>query len=450
MIGGLFNEEIQREYDSILINLVRSALGTTTTHTIAYKSKEEFKTHHTHEKITEDLLRSAKSKFLKFGTKKFTNVLIWDMDDFSELGYKATIEQMHDHFYNLTGIEPSWTLKTDKGYHIAVVLDHGVFLTNQDGKSATQISKALIKLKRTITELIGADPNGSNRLIGIWRNPFTHDHYFSAKRYSANELLEIMDIQIEKPKRIQRVQGSLDLNNRKLKIKTNTKIAKTLQAGYYVGNRNHYIFSYGYKIKFENREISDEILLQMMQSENEKHGTGLTSKEVSDIWVSVLNLSKTMYSPNQAISKRGKLSDEMYKLGIHGVYNRRVYAALVTSKNRTKKTLKQIISTGVDLLEQGKRFDTKLISSMIEKHTKTVKRYEKTYNLKAMIFRLWHEKMAKRANSPKTTQKIDIRPFVLNQLLHELYAEIDRKFSELVRKNCYLDIKVGENIGKVA
>jgi len=450
MIGGLFNEEMQREYDNILFNLVRSALGTTTTHTIGYKSKEEFKTHHTYEQITEDLLRSA--KFLKFGTKKFTNVLIWDMDDFSELGYKPDLEQMHDHFYNLTGIEPSWTLATDKGYHIAVVLDHGVFLINQDGKTTTQTSKALIKLKRTITEMIGADANGSNRLVGIWRNPVTHDHYFSAKRYSIDELLEIMDIEIEKPKRIQRVQGSLDLNNRKLKIKTNTKIAKTLQAGYYVGNRNHYIFSYGYKIKFENRKIGDEILLDMMQSENEKHGTGLTSKEVSDIWASVLKLSETMYSPNQTISKRGKLSDEMHKLGIHGVYNRRVYAALMTSKNRAKKTLKAIISTGVDLLEQGKQFDTKLISSMIEKHNRTVKRYEKSYNLRAMIFKLWYEKMAKAklANPTNLKQKIDIRPYVINELLDDLYHEIDRKFSELIGKNCYTNIGIGRNMENVA
>lgn len=448
MIGGLFNEEMQREYDSILFNLVRSALGNTTTHTIGYMTKEDFKSHHTIEPITEDLLRSA--KFLKFGTKNFTNVLIWDIDHFDEIGYMPTIEQMHNHFYNIAGIEPSWTLKTDKGYHIAVILDHGVFLTNQDGQTATQIAKALIKLKRTITEMIGADANGSNRLTGIWRNPATHDHYFSAKRYSPNELLEIMDIEIEKPKKIQRVQGSLDLNNRKLKIKASTQIAKTLQAGYYIGNRNHYIFSYGYRIKFENRKINDENLLQMMQSENQKHGSGLTSKEISDIWSSVLKLSETMYSPNQEISKRGKLSDEMWAKGVHGVYQRRVYAALSTSKNRAKQTLKQIISAGIDLLEQGKQFDTKLISSMIHKHNKTVKKYEKSYDLKIMIFKLWHEKIMKRANSAKTAQKIDIRPFVLNQLLHELYDEIDRKFSELVGKNCYINIGIGRNMENVA
>jgi hypothetical protein len=446
VIAGLFSDKFQKEYDNTLLDTIYSAIGST--HTLFYNNKEDFATNHTYQKVIEERVRSA--KFIKYGNQQFTNVLIWDMDDFSELGYFPTIVQMHDHFYNLTGIEPTWTLSTDKGYHIAVVLDHGIFLTNQDGKSATQISKALIRLKRTITELIGADTNGSNRLTGIWRNPFTHDRYITGKLHDIDELLEIMDIQIEKPKKIQRVQGSLDLQSPKLKIKTTTKIAKSLQAGYYIGNRNHYIFSYGYKIKFESREINDNTLLDMMQSENSKHGAGLTLKEVSDIWASVLKLSETMYSPNQAISKRGKLSDEMWELKIHGLSNRRAYAGLITSRDRAKKTLKTIISTGVDLLEQGKQFNTKLIASMIEKHSKTVKRYEKTYNLKAMIFKLWHEKVMKRASSPKPTQKIDIRPFVLNQLLHDLYAEIDRKFSELVRRDCYLSIGMVENMGNVA
>lgn len=435
---GLFSPN-KAEHTSILLDLVKSALGST--YTIGYENKSDFTTHHTYEKIDSDFLYS--SNFLKFGTKKFTNVLIWDIDTFEDLGYKPSLINMHNEFYNITGIEPSWTCETSQGYHIALVLNKGAYLTHQDNITPTIQSKAIVKLKRIITELIKADCNGSNRITGIWRNPLTHKNYTTAKKYTLNELLEITGIDL--PVKKSRVkQGTLDIqNNISLKIKATSKIAKTLEKGYQEGNRNNYIFAYGYKIKFENREIHDNILLQMMQTENNKHGTGLTEKEVQNIHTSILKLSDTMFLPNSTKTKRGKLSNDMWKLDIHGTSNRRAYAGLTTSRERTKKTLKEIIATGVDLLDQGKSFDTKLISSIIEKHIKTVKRYEKGYNLKAMIFNLWHKKMLKLVSSTTLKQKIDIRPFVLKELYKEISEKIDGIFYSLVLKYCYLGFGTG-------
>ena len=87
-------------------------------------TKEEFSTNFTFQE-THKIIDTA--NFLRYNTIKFTNILIFDLDHFPGFQSKPTLKMIHDHFYNLTGFEPSWTLQTERGYHIALILSEGIF-----------------------------------------------------------------------------------------------------------------------------------------------------------------------------------------------------------------------------------------------------------------------------------------------------------------------------------
>jgi len=385
-------------------------------HTKAFLSKENFNTHFTYEP-THTVIDSA--IFLRFNTKKFTNILIFDIDTFPSFDFKPSLAMMHKHFYNLTGFEPTWTLSTDRGYHIALILDQGIFNTYKNNKTLTNQYKALIQLKQTISSLIDADENASNRTVGIWRNPLTHKHIFTGKTYTFEDLLFEMDIPLKK-ERPKFTTGQLLSNNTRLTMKKNphNKILAAIEEGFYVGNRNKYLFAYGYKLLFENRDIKNS-LESLIQQENLSYDEPLTSYEVKMITASILKLLPTMYT-STTMKQRGKLSNLMWKLNIHGTSQRRAFAGWHTSKERRTSTLKQITQSMIEAFNKGKTLSTSQIANCIGKSKKTIQRYEQNYNLKSFVFLLWHKAQAKKVASTKNLHKIDIRPFVQEEVLRLL------------------------------
>jgi DNA-binding XRE family transcriptional regulator len=146
-----------------------------------------------------------------------------------------------------------------------------------------------------------------------------------------------------------------------------------------------------------------------------------------------------MYQKQIFKTKRGKLSDLMWKLNIHGISTRRAFAGWHTSKERRKKTLTKIIETMLNNfqnnqnpnqkeLAQSIECSTKTIeryelAQSIECSTKTIERYENDYNLKSIVFLQWHK--ANKANTlqeKNNAKKIDIRPFVQTKLLESLQS----------------------------
>jgi len=403
------------------VSLKETLLKNLPAHTKAFSSKDEFSTIHDYQP-TEQIIDTA--RFIRYNTKKFTNFLIFDIDAFPSFDFKPSLTAMHDHFYNLTGFEPSWTLETEKGFHIGLVLNKGIFNTWKDGKTPTAQYHALINLKKSISSLIDADHNASNRSYGIWRNPLTHKHIFTGKVYNFEELLEEFDIPLQKPKPKLRT-GQLISNQANLTMRKDgdNKILAALEKGFYVGNRNNYLFAYGYKKLFENKSL-EASLEQLILAENNRYNDPLTNKEVSDITSSILKLLPTMYSSN-TMKRRGKLSNLMWKLNIHGTSQRRAFAGWHTAKERHNKTLEKITKTLLDTFEKGKTPTPSYIAKEIGTSEKTVKRYNRKYNLKALVFSLWHQKILKRANSEKPPHKIDIRPFVQTEVM----AKLKRVFS---------------------
>jgi hypothetical protein len=237
----------------------------------------------------------------------------------------------------MTGFEPSWTVQTDKGYHIALILEEKVFKTWQNNHTQTPNYQALIQLKKEISSLIEADFAASNRSYGIWRNPLTHKHIFTNKTHHLSDLLEEFDITPPKPKSILHTR-SLISNEASLKMQENknNKILETIKKGFYIGNRNHYIFAFGYKLLFENRTLK-ESLETLLQKENTQHKNPPTENEIKNITKSILKLSSTMYQKQSFKTKRGKLSDLMWKLNIHGISTRRAFAGWHRQKREEKE-----------------------------------------------------------------------------------------------------------------
>ena len=136
-----------------------------------------------------------------------------------------------------------------------------MFNTWQDNKTPTPNYQALLQLKRDISTLIEADFSASNRSYGIWRNPLTHKHIFTNIRHKFEDLLDEFDISPQKPKPFLHnrtlISNDIALKMQDKKDKEN-KILSAIQKGFYIGNRNHYIFAYGYKLLFENRKLQDK------------------------------------------------------------------------------------------------------------------------------------------------------------------------------------------------
>ena len=425
-------------------NLKQTLLDHLPSHTKGFFSKEGFSTNFTFEE-THTIIDTA--NFLRYNTKKFTNILIFDLDHFPNFQSKPTLKIIHDHFYNLTGFEPSWTLQTDRGYHIALILSEGIFNTWKNNTTQTNDYKTVIELKRQISLLLDADNNASNKTCAIWRNPLTHKHIFTGKKYALTELLSEFNISIKKKKPI---TGQLISNEKtvkmKMKMQDNNKILNMINDGFYIGNRNKYLFAYGYKKLFENRDLFNS-LENILLAENNNHPNPLTQNEVSAITNSILKLSESMYQSYTMI-ERGKLSDLMWKLNIHGISKRRAFAGWTTSKERREKTLSAITDVLVEQFQNGKLdYSNTALAKDINRSVKTVQRYKQAYNIKGLIFKLWCKANAKLAASAENLKnQIDIRPFVHRDAMKEfkyLFFPFSPTISVLdldaARKKAYLE-----------
>ena len=124
------------------------------------------------------------NKFIRYGTKKSVNVIIFD-HDYIKLSLKAYAEWLESKIH----IKPTFITKTTNGYQFGFILNRPIFKFKYDTKLTDEYIQAQ-KLKKSITKLIGGDAQGSHRLIGIWRNPLEHEHIFNDKKYSLLSIAE--------------------------------------------------------------------------------------------------------------------------------------------------------------------------------------------------------------------------------------------------------------------
>ncbi len=312
-----------------------------------------------HKRATSNFMDKYKAihdhKFIRFNTKQWVQTLIFDIDH-----VHGTSSYWFKKFIDSTGIKPSYVVRTDNGIQIGIFLDEKIYITDYDGNSNTNRQR-LAALKKIIGKrmqfafmdetLTLTDIAGSNRLLGIWRNPIVHDDTtISTQSYSLDALLKHFQVSksIAAPQR-RLISHS---NSVKMTLSTPGAVQTYLNDGFFTGNRNNYLFGYGFKTVFENRSTLPD-LEALIQRENNLHTSPLTSNEVSNIANSIEKLVPTMYQPNPKEITKAKYRQFMWTNNIHGEFNRYSFGAFITAQNKREKTSSNILDAMLDLFQAG-------------------------------------------------------------------------------------------------
>jgi len=294
-------------------------------------------------------------KFIRFNTKSMVNTLVFDIDNVT-----GNAEYWHKRFIEQTAIKPSYTLKTDNGVQVGIFLNKPVFIKDYDGNN--NINRArLSKLKKIIGQRLQftfmsednclTDEAGSNRLLGVWRNPILHETVISTATYSLDALIKHFKMSEPVTTRPQ-ARNTLKSPpmNVKMTLSTDSKIQSALNDGFYQGNRNNYMFAFGFKTVFQDRSTLPNIEA-IMQEENKSYGNSMSENEITAIARSIEKMAPTMYQPTKR--KPAKYREYMWKNNIHGLYNRRSFGAFVTNKVKREKRADNIIEALTDLFQRG-------------------------------------------------------------------------------------------------
>jgi len=332
-------------------------------------------------------------KFIRYGTKKTFKILMFDIDN-----AKGTVEAYHEHIFNTIGIYPTFTLKTDNGFHFGLMLDKTVWRTQYDSTAATVEAQIASSLKEKITLALNGDIHGSKRLIGIWRKPLLHKRTYTGNVFNLLELAK--QFNIAEPVRSTIISTS-NINT-KMKMSSSNKIEDTIKNDFVEGNRNNYLFAIGFKIVYQDRSKVSTIQDELQQI-NDSHSNGLTEYEVRKISESILKLEPTMFNPKREIV-RGKLSDEMWEKNIHGLSNRRSYAGYKTALNRSITTAVNVTESLIKLFERGISTPTnKQVSELANISVRQLQRIKHKVE-REQVFLLWLNKVL---------DNIDIRAYVI-------------------------------------
>jgi len=330
-------------------------------------------------------------KFIRYGTKKALQILMFDIDRTG-----GTVEAYHEHIFKTIGIYPTFTLKTDNGFHFGLMLDEIVWRTKYDSTVATAEAQIASSIKESITLALNGDIHGSKRLIGIWRNPLLHNHVYTGNKFNLLELAK--QFNIAKPIQVNQVSSN---PNTKMKMSGSNKIETTIQNNFIEGNRNNYLFAIGFKIVYQDRSKL-ATLQEELQQINDSHSNSLTEYEVRKIAESISKLEPTMFNPKRK-TVRGKLSDEMWAKNIHGLSNRRSYAGFRTSLDRSIKSAMNVTESLILLFDKGISKPTnKQVSELANISIRQLQRIKHKVQRK-QVFLLWLNKVR---------ENIDIRAYV--------------------------------------
>mgnify|MGYP003508982705 FL=1 len=281
-------------------------------------------------------------KFINFNSDTQISFMIFDIDKFEDKTAKEYFKNIDGFFEYLTdkiGLEPTYILETQNGFHFAYHLKNHIF-THQP-----KALNYLISIKQAITNFLKCDSIASNRLSGVWRNPLLHTHYYSAQiNYELKDFKELL------PK-IEYKNHSIRLN---VKINENELIK---------GQRNTTLFKYAMRFAKNQKSITQNDILNYLIDINESKQVNLLNSELNQIANSVFKYWKngtirygaitTKKDINEGIMnfpKMQNLSKEDYDLETK---RRRKISAIRTINIRDKENNK------VQLLEAKKNYEIK-------------------------------------------------------------------------------------------
>jgi len=230
-----------------------------------------------------------KCKYINFNSNERVSFLVFDIDSFNNtnaIEYFKNIDNFLDYITDNIGLEPTYILETQKGFHFAYHLKNHVYIAQKKALAyATNIKKAItLKLK--------CDVKASNRLNGVWRNPLLHNYYYS---HCINyELSDFKNILIE---------------NKNLINTNRTKRVKIDEIN--EGNRNNSLFEAGMRYAKNKNELTVNDILFYLSNINQQISKPLPNSELSAIADSIYK-----YWSNNSITYGSIINDENINVGV--------------------------------------------------------------------------------------------------------------------------------------
>ena len=308
-----------------------------------------------------------KYKFINFNTKDRISLLIFDIDKYEDKTAKEHFKNIYGFLEYITdniGLEPSYILETNKGFHFAYHLKNHIF-THQ-----RKALKYVMDIKVAITRLLKCDEIASHRLHGVWRNPLLHNFYFSQKiNYELDDFKKYI------PKS--------EFTNTPLKLKVKIDEDELIE-----GQRNKTLFKYTMKFAKGKKVLNKDDILNFLININNSKNVGLGNIELIQISNSVFKYwqnGKILYGTittdenvkvvNNGIMEFEKMKNLSYDEYLEETKIRQQKAAIRTLKIRDKeKNKKQLLEAKEDYISKLQiQKETLVINAILELQEQNLK-----------------------------------------------------------------------------
>lgn len=286
-----------------------------------------------------------KYKFINFNSKEQISFLIFDIDKFEDKTAKEYFKNIYNFLEYITdniGIEPTYILETNKGFHFAYHLKNHIF-THQ-----RKALKYVMDIKVAITRMLKCDEIASHRLYGVWRNPLLHDFYFSQKfNYELDDFKKYIP--------------RSEFTNTPLKLKVKINEDELIE-----GQRNKTLFKYAMKYAKGKTTLSKDDILNFLININNSKNVGLGNTELIQISNSTFKYwqnGKILYGTittdenlkvvNSGVMEFEKMKNLSYDEYLEETKQRQQKAAIRTLKIRDKeKNKKQLLEAKQDYISK--------------------------------------------------------------------------------------------------
>lgn len=206
-------------------------------------------------------------KFINFNSSHRVSFMVFDVDHHGgmrAIDYFKEIDKLSDYILEKVGLEPTYILKTLKGFHFAYHLKNHVYMHQP------KAVEYLRSIKIAITKLLGCDINGSHRLRGVWRNPLLHEHSYSEQiNYELSDFKSLLSEKREPFKKTRTTKVSVD------------------DSQLVIGNRNNYLFACAMRFAKRFSVLNVDEILNYLIETNTRCETPLELEELQGISASV-------------------------------------------------------------------------------------------------------------------------------------------------------------------
>ncbi|MDN5088143.1 replication initiation protein [Aliarcobacter butzleri] len=283
--------------------------------------------------------------FINFNSKEQISFLVFDIDKFEDKTAKEYFKNIYNFLEYITdniGLEPTYILETNKGFHFAYHLKNHIF-THQ-----RKALKYVMDIKVAITRLLKCDEIASHRLYGVWRNPLLHDFYFSQKiNYTLDDFKKYIP--------------RSEFTNTPLRLKVKVDEDELIE-----GQRNKTLFKYAMKFAKGKKVLNKDDILNFLININNSKSVGLGNRELIQIsnstfkyWQNGKILYGTIKDENVKVVNSGIMEFEKMKNLSYDEYLEETKIRQQKAANRTLK-LRDKEKNKKQLLEAKEEYISKL------------------------------------------------------------------------------------------